>query len=155
MVSTSAILGGALEHQSFLDAVNDEIRARLAGPEESVPLAAWFVCECGAVGCLELVRMSAAQFDAWREADEPLLAPGHTVTVAASEPREAELLRARAREGLRNEQSRRDLADLVTAVRQLFVVDRMPVEEILARVLMAVSSATENGAELQPPAPSA
>ena len=110
-----------------------------------MPLAGWFVCECGAVGCLELVRMSAAQFDAWRDADEPLLAPGHVVETAAPVGDEAEDLRARAREGLRNERGRSDLADLGDAVRRLFVVDRMPIEEILARVLMAVSTATDAG----------
>jgi hypothetical protein len=134
-----------LQDQPFLAAVNDEIRARLAAPEASVPLAGWFVCECGAVGCLELVRMSAAQFDAWREADETLLAPGHLAETAFGDPGEAERLRARARAGLRSEQGRSDLADLSEAVRQLFVVDRMPVEEILARVLMAVSTASDAG----------
>lgn len=134
--------------------MNDEIRARLAAPEASVPLAGWFVCECGAVGCLELVRMTTAQFDAWRDAAEPLLAPGHVVAAAYVEDGEAEDLRARARAALRNEQSRSGLTDLSAAVRQLFVVDRMPVEEILARVLMALSSPSQNGAELPPPAPS-
>ena len=134
--------------------MNDEIRARLAAPESSVPLAGWFVCECGAVGCLELVRMTAAQFDAWRDADEPLLAPGHAIETGFVDGSEAESLRERARAALRNEQSRSDLADLSSTVRQLFVVDRMPIEEILARVLMAASSATENGAEVPPPAPS-
>jgi hypothetical protein len=143
-----------LQDQPFLNAVNDEIRARLAAPESSVPLAGWFVCECGAVGCLELVRMTAAQFDAWRDADEPLLAPGHVIETGVVDGSEAESLRERARAALRNEQSRSDLADLSSTVRQLFVVDRMPIEEILARVLMAVSSATENGAEVPPPAPS-
>jgi hypothetical protein len=134
-----------LQDQPFLGAVNDEIRARLAAPEASVPLAGWFVCECGAVACLELVRMSAAQFDAWRDADEPLLAPGHVVETPAPVGDEAENLRARTREGLRNEGGRSDLADLSDAVRRLFVVDRMPIEEILARVLMAVSTATDAG----------
>jgi hypothetical protein len=145
----------ALQDQPFLSAVNDEIRARLAAPESSVPLAGWFVCECGGVGCLELIRMTAAQFDAWRDADEPLLAPGHFVETASLDDSEAEGLRARARAALRSEQSRPDLADLSKAVRQLFVVERMPIEEILARVLMAASSAAETGAELPPPAPSA
>ena len=126
--------------------MNDEIRARLAAPESSVPLAGWFVCECGAVGCLDLIRMTAAQFDAWRDADEPLLAPGHVVETGSVDGTEAESLRARARAALRNEHSRSDLADLSSTVRQLFVVDRMPIEEILARVLMAISTATENGA---------
>jgi hypothetical protein len=144
-----------LQDQPFLGAVNDEIRARLAAPEASVPLAGWFVCECGAVGCLELVRMSAAQFDAWRDADEPLLAPGHVIETAVVDFGEAEDLRARARDGLRSESRRGDLADLSAAVRQLLVVDRMPVEEILARVLMAVSTTADKGAELPPPDPSA
>ena len=135
--------------------MNDEIRARLAAPEASVPLAGWFVCECGATGCLELVRMTAAQFDAWRDADEPLLAPGHLTETARLDDSEAEGLRARTRAALRNEQRRSDLADLSNAIRQLFVVDHMPIEEILARVLMALSSATEIGAELPRPAPSA
>jgi len=134
-----------LQDQPFLAAVNDEIRARLAAPEASVPLAGWFVCECGGVGCLELVRMSAAQFDAWRDAHEPLLAPGHPVEPSVDRAGEAAVLRARAREGLRSEQGRNDVADLSDAVRQLFVVDRMPVEEILARVLMAVSTAADAG----------
>ena len=98
--------------------------------------------------------MTAAQFDAWRDADEPLLAPGHVIETGVVDGSEAESLRERARAALRNEQSRSDLADLSSTVRQLFVVDRMPIEEILARVLMAVSSATENGAEVPPPAPS-
>jgi hypothetical protein len=99
--------------------------------------------------------MTAAQFDAWRDADEPLLAPGHAVETAPLDDGEAEGLRARARAALRSEQSRSDLADLSDAVRRLVVVDRMPIEEILARVLMAVSSPTQAGAELPPPAPSA
>jgi hypothetical protein len=89
--------------------------------------------------------MSPAQFDAWRDAEEPLLAPGHAVEAAVPAGDEAEDLRARAREGLRNERGPTDLADLSDAVRQLFVVDRMPIEEILARVLMALSTATDAG----------
>ena len=83
-----------------------------------MPLAGWFVCECGAVGCLGLVHMSAAQFDAWRDAHEPLLAPGHVVETAAPVGGEAEISARGLGEALRNERGRRDLADLSDAVRR-------------------------------------
>ena len=39
-----------------------------------------FLCECGADGCQVWVTMPLAAYEALHRADEPILAPGHTVS---------------------------------------------------------------------------
>jgi hypothetical protein len=55
-----------------------------------------FLCECGDERCERWITLTLAQYEALRERDEPILAAGHTVGLAALAPRKAHAL---ARDG--------------------------------------------------------
>jgi hypothetical protein len=60
-----------------LEEVNRNIRGLAAevDPDDS---SAWeFVCECGEEGCTERLGLPLAVYDALKNADVELLAPGH------------------------------------------------------------------------------
>ncbi|HEX6762373.1 MAG TPA: hypothetical protein VF094_06205 [Gaiellaceae bacterium] len=62
----------------LLEEVNRVIRdlAAKLDPEDALPM--WqFVCECGEKSCTERVGLSAGRYDALKNADVALLAPGH------------------------------------------------------------------------------
>ena len=62
-----------------LGEVNRSIRD-LAAKVDPHDASAWeFVCECGEEGCTERVRLPLASYDALRNADGALLAPGHSL----------------------------------------------------------------------------
>ena len=51
-----------------------------------------FLCECDADDCQEWVTLQVAQYEALQRADEPVLAPGHTLTKAQRNRRKARRL---------------------------------------------------------------
>ena len=55
-----------------------------------------FLCECGDDRCERWIALTLAEYEALRERDEPILAAGHTVGLAAPAPRK---VRAFARDG--------------------------------------------------------
>ena len=57
--------------------VNRRIRD-LAAKVDPQDVSSWeFVCECGEAGCMERVGLPLARYDALRNADGGLFAPGH------------------------------------------------------------------------------
>jgi hypothetical protein len=67
----------------LLEEVNSSIRALAVQLESAEPSTWQFVCECGEVSCTERVGLSIADYDAIRNADTALLAPGHQLDSAA------------------------------------------------------------------------
>jgi hypothetical protein len=66
----------------LLGEVNRSIRA-LAATLDPRDASTWqFVCECGEEGCTAHVGLSLAQYDALKDADGALLAPGHRPSLA-------------------------------------------------------------------------
>ena len=67
---------------------------------------AWtFLCECGDGGCQEWIELPLAAYEARRRREEPILAPGHTLSRAQSSRRrarhlaeDADALRAQAQQ---------------------------------------------------------
>lgn len=135
---------------AFLAAVNDELRAR--------QIATSFVCECGQEGCSHVIDVPVDVFDTLRTASLPLLAPGHLVERArrtrerAVELQEesravraqAHLSQQRALDSLEEAARLRgvssldeSLEQLVEAVADLRAVHEVPLEVILARVMIA------------------
>ena len=55
-----------------------------------------FLCECGDDRCERWIALTLAEYEALRGKDEPILAAGHTVGLAALAPRKAHAL---ARDG--------------------------------------------------------
>jgi len=54
---------------------------------------AWdFLCECGADECQEWVTLRVEQYEALQRADEPILAPGHTLSQVQRSRRRARRL---------------------------------------------------------------
>jgi hypothetical protein len=51
-----------------------------------------FLCECGDDSCQEWVTMPAAGYEALQRADEPILAPGHTLSAPEKTRRKARRL---------------------------------------------------------------
>jgi hypothetical protein len=51
-----------------------------------------FLCECGDDSCQEWVTMPAAGYEALQRADEPILAPGHTLSAPEKTRRQARRL---------------------------------------------------------------
>jgi predicted DNA-binding protein (UPF0251 family) len=51
-----------------------------------------FLCECGADDCTEWVTLPVSEFEALREADEPILAPGHVAHPVRKSRRNAQRL---------------------------------------------------------------
>ena len=51
-----------------------------------------FLCECGADGCQEWVTMPVVSYEALLRSDEPILAPGHTVSRGEKARRRAKRL---------------------------------------------------------------
>jgi hypothetical protein len=51
-----------------------------------------FLCECGDDRCERWIALTLAEYEALRERDEPILAAGHTVGLAAPAPRKAHAL---------------------------------------------------------------
>ena len=51
-----------------------------------------FLCECGADECQEWVTLKVAQYEALQRADEPILAPGHTLSKGQRSRRRARRL---------------------------------------------------------------
>ena len=75
-----------------------------------------FLCECGADGCQEWVTMPLTAYEELHRADEPILAPGHTVSRGEKARRkarrladDAHALQAQAEQQVRR--SRRNLED--------------------------------------------
>ena len=64
----------------LLGEVNRSIRALAATMDTRDSLSWQFVCECGEEGCSERVGLSLARYDALKEADGALLAPGHRLS---------------------------------------------------------------------------
>ena len=61
----------------LLGEVNCSIRA-LAESIDPYDSSAWqFLCECGEQGCDERVRVTLARYDALKDADGAVIAPGH------------------------------------------------------------------------------
>ena len=65
-------------------------RFDLSGRDEGETWA--FLCECGAPGCQEWVTMPVHGYEALQRADEPILAPGHTVSRGEKARRKAKRL---------------------------------------------------------------
>ena len=64
---------------------------------EGVDGETWaFLCECGDDGCQEWVTLPAAGYEALQRADEPILAPGHTLSDPQRSRRKARRLRDEA-----------------------------------------------------------
>jgi hypothetical protein len=64
----------------LLEEVNGTIRS-LAARVDPQNSSIWqFVCECGTAECGERVRLSLARYDALRDSDGALVAPGHPAT---------------------------------------------------------------------------
>ena len=64
-------------------------RFDLSGIEEET----WdFLCECGAEDCQEWVTLRVAQYERLQRADEPVLAPGHTLSQGQRSRRKARRL---------------------------------------------------------------
>jgi hypothetical protein len=51
-----------------------------------------FLCECGADDCQEWVTLRVTDYEAKQRADEPILAPGHTLTQGQRTRRKARRL---------------------------------------------------------------
>ena len=51
-----------------------------------------FLCECGDDLCLEWVTLPAKTYEALQRADQPILAPGHTLTAPQKSRRQARRL---------------------------------------------------------------
>jgi hypothetical protein len=56
-----------------------------------------FLCECGAEECQEWVTLRVTDYEAYRHAERPILAPGHTLTQVQKSRRTARHLIAEAR----------------------------------------------------------
>ena len=64
-------------------------RFDLAGLDDE----AWdFLCECGVDDCQEWVTLRLEQYEALQRADEPILAPGHTLSQVQRSRRKARRL---------------------------------------------------------------
>jgi hypothetical protein len=64
-------------------------RFDLSGLEEET----WdFLCECGADDCQEWVTLQLAQYEAMQREDDPILAPGHTLSEGQRTRRKARRL---------------------------------------------------------------
>lgn len=88
-------------------------RFDLAGTDEG---ETWnFLCECGIDGCQEWVTLQLAEYEALQRADDPILAPGHTLTRGQRSRRKAKRLvddakALEAQAGLQLKRSRRNAA---------------------------------------------
>jgi hypothetical protein len=51
-----------------------------------------FLCECGDDGCERWITLTLAEYEAFRERDEPILAAGHTLDLVALTRRKAHAL---------------------------------------------------------------
>src|SRR5262245_40635743 len=76
--------------------VNGTIR-RLAAETDPHNDREWeFVCECGADKCTEHLGLRLDEYDELKDADTPLLAPGHALAEARETQRRARALRGEA-----------------------------------------------------------
>ena len=112
----------ALTGESFLGAVNDELRRRAGA-------TAVFVCECAAEDCVATVELSAAAFDAARAAGDLVTAEGHVGPKPAGDVAHIRsALRARVHDAWER---------LEDAVAELTDLHDVPTETILHRVRTA------------------
>jgi hypothetical protein len=51
-----------------------------------------FLCECGDDGCQEWVTLPVESYEALQRSDQPILAPGHTLTASQKHRRKARRL---------------------------------------------------------------
>ena len=74
--------------------VNRHLRMAVKRFDVSVEEAdTWdFLCECGAADCTEWVTLPVSEFEKLRQADEPILAPGHVTHSAPRTRRNAQRL---------------------------------------------------------------
>jgi hypothetical protein len=56
-----------------------------------------FLCECGDEACERWITLTLAEYESLRQREEPILAPGHTVGLAARARRRAHALADDAR----------------------------------------------------------
>jgi hypothetical protein len=91
----AALAGRQSESSATRAELNRQIRTAVkrfdvSGRDEGETWA--FLCECGTAGCQEWVTMPVGGYEALHRADEPILAPGHTVSRGEKARRKAKRL---------------------------------------------------------------
>jgi hypothetical protein len=99
------MLPGVLDRESALADKRSESSATRADVNRNIRMAVkrfdvsegeedtWaFLCECGADDCQEWVTLPVVGYEALQRADEPILAPGHTLSSAQKSRRKARRL---------------------------------------------------------------